>query len=54
MAERPILLIAGQAYPVWSPDRAYEAAAVLLRPLAAGTEVEPLMPRSTAQLEEAA
>jgi hypothetical protein len=32
-AEETSLLAAGQTYPVWSPDRAYDAAAVLLREL---------------------
>ena len=29
-AEETSLLAAGQTYPVWSPDRAYDGAAVLL------------------------
>ncbi len=29
-ADEPRLLEANQAYPVWSPDRAFDAAAVLL------------------------
>jgi hypothetical protein len=32
-AEESSPFAAGQTYPVWSPDRAYEAAAVLLREL---------------------
>ena len=32
-AEEPTLFAAGKSYPVWSPDRAYDAADVLLREL---------------------
>ena len=34
-AEEPTPIAAGQTYPLWSPDRAYDAAAVLLRVLEA-------------------
>jgi hypothetical protein len=34
-AEESTLFAARQTYPVWSPDRAYDAAAVLLRELEA-------------------
>ncbi len=33
--EGPNPFVAGQSYPLWSPDRAYAAAAVLLRELEA-------------------
>jgi hypothetical protein len=33
--EEPAPFEAGQAYPLWSPDRAYDAAAVMLRELEA-------------------
>lgn len=32
-AEEPVPIPADQDYPLWSPDRAYDAAAVLLRAL---------------------
>jgi hypothetical protein len=32
-AEDPAPISAGQTYPLWSPDRAYDAAAVLLQVL---------------------
>lgn len=32
-AEESTPFVAGQTYPLWSPDGAYEAAAVLLREL---------------------
>jgi hypothetical protein len=32
-AQESTTLMAGQIYPLWSPDRAYEAADVLLREL---------------------
>jgi len=32
-AEESTPFAAGQTYPLWSPDRAYDAAAVLLREL---------------------
>jgi hypothetical protein len=34
-AEESTPLMPGRAYPLWSPDRAYEAAGVLLRELEA-------------------
>jgi hypothetical protein len=34
-AEESTILMAGQSYPLWSPDRAYEAADVLLQELEA-------------------
>jgi hypothetical protein len=34
-AEESTPFAAGQTYPLWSPDRAYDAAAVLLRELEA-------------------
>jgi len=34
-AEESTSLMAGRTYPLWSPDRAYEAADVLLRELEA-------------------
>jgi hypothetical protein len=34
-AEQSTPFAAGQTYPLWSPDRAYDAAAVLLRELEA-------------------
>jgi hypothetical protein len=38
-AEEPTPIAAGQDYPLWSPDRAYDAAAELLRVLEAeGTQ----------------
>jgi hypothetical protein len=39
-SEEPTDLKSGQSYPLWSPDRAYEAADVLLREL----EVEKTLP----------
>lgn len=32
-AEEPAPIAAGQTYPLWSPDRAYDAAATLLQVL---------------------
>ncbi len=32
-AEESAHLVVGQTYPLWSPDRAYDAAATLLREL---------------------
>ena len=32
-AEEPAPIPAGQTFPLWSPDRAYDAAAALLRAL---------------------
>jgi len=32
-SEEPSPMEAGQSYPVWSPDRAYDAASMLLRAL---------------------
>jgi hypothetical protein len=34
-AEEPTPFVADQTYPLWSPDQAYDAAAVLLRELEA-------------------
>jgi hypothetical protein len=32
-AEVPPTIVAGQSYPLWSPEQAFDAAAVLLRAL---------------------
>ena len=37
-AEEPPVIQPGQSFPLWSPDRAYDAAAVLLRALDEETE----------------
>ena len=37
--EETDLIPAGQTYPLWSPDRAYDAAAVLLRAVADGEDL---------------
>jgi hypothetical protein len=44
-AEECYPFVAGQCYPPWSPDRAYDAAAVLLREL----QAEETQPRHSSQ-----
>ncbi len=46
-AEEATPFVAGQSFPLWSPDRAYDAAAVLLRELQMEFDVCLYRPRST-------